>query len=400
MKADKKQSKLIILLCAAVYMISYVTRNSYNAIISEMVTSTGLTKSALSAALTGAFITYGAGQLVSGYFGDIVQPRTLIAVGLATTSCMNLLIPLCQNPWQMTAVWCLNGFAQSFMWPPIVKILFCALSPEDYSVGCVRVSWGSSLGNILVYLTAPLLILTLGWKSVFAVSSAVGILGLIFWLKLCPKIDLRQSGKAAKKANASSSAVFAATLVLVMIGIILQGILKDGVTTWMPSYISETFGVRNEISILSGVFLPMFAILCYSVCNFLYLKIKQPLVCSSLIFGISTVICCALYCLSDSSAILSVAFSSIITGCMHGVNLMLIGIAPTIFAKNGNVSTFSGILNCTAYIGSALSSYVIPLITESSGWKSTLLLWLFLSAAGVIVCACSIRLWKAMNQQQ
>ena len=306
MKADKKQARLIIFLCAAVYMISYVTRNSYNAIISEMVTSTGLAKSALSVALTGAFITYGAGQLVSGYLGDKIQPRTLIAMGLITTICMNLLIPLCQNPTQMTVVWCFNGFAQAFMWPPIVKILYCALSLEDYSVGCVRVSWGSSIGNILVYLTAPLLILAFGWKSVFVSASAMGILGLIFWWELCPLIDLNATAKTKQTASSGGNVVFYITLALVILSIIVQGILKDGITTWMPSYISETFGVRNEISILSGVMLPVFAIVCYSIGNFLYQKLKNPLIASTLIFTVSTAVCAALYCLSDSSAVLSV----------------------------------------------------------------------------------------------
>lgn len=399
MKADRKQANLIILLCAAVYMISYVTRNSYNAIISEMVTSTGLAKSALSVALTGAFITYGAGQLISGYFGDKVQPKVLIAMGLITTICMNLLIPLCQTPTQMTIVWCFNGFAQSFMWPPIVKILFCALSPEDYSVGCVRVSCGSSIGNILVYLTAPLLILAFGWKSVFVSSAALGIIGLIFWLKLCPTIDLNASTKTKQTSGSRGSVVFFVTLILVIFSIIVDGILKDGITTWMPSYISETFGIRNEISILSGVMLPIFAIFCYSIGNFLYIKLKNPLIASALIFTVSTAVCAALYCLSDSNAILSIGFSTLITGCMHCINLMLVGIAPTIFAKNGNVSTYSGILNSTAYIGSALSSYVMPLITENSGWKSTLLSWLMLSALGIILCVSCIRLWKKMENE-
>lgn len=379
-------------------MISYVTRNSYNAIISEMVTSMGLSKSALSVALTGAFITYGAGQLISGYFGDKVQPRTLIAIGLLTTSCMNLLIPLCQTTAQMTIVWCLNGLAQAFMWPPIVKILYTALTPEDYSRGCVRVSWGSSIGNIFVYLAAPLLILAIGWKSVFVASALMGLVGLAFWLRLCPKIDLTPTNKARHSGSGSKGFVMAVTLVLVMIGIILQGILKDGITTWMPSYISETFGVRNEISILSGVALPLFAIFCYSLGNYLYLRLKNPLVCSAIIFAVSTIVCGALYLLFDRSVVLSVVFSAIITGCMHGVNLMLISIAPTIFAKNGNVSTYSGILNCTAYAGSALSSYVMPLVTENSGWNSTLLLWLVLSGAGIVVCASCIRLWKRMER--
>lgn len=399
MKADKKQARPIILLCAAVYMISYVTRNSYNAIISEMVTSTGLSKSALSVGLTGAFITYGVGQLVSGYFGDKVQPKTLIAIGLITTSCMNLLIPLCQTPTQMTVVWCLNGFAQSFMWPPIVKILFCALSLEDYSIGCVRVSWGSSIGNILVYVTAPALIFLFGWKSVFVCASATGILGLIFWLKFCPVIDLAPERKPRQTPGGLCGFRIFLPLVLVMAGIIVQGVLKDGITTWMPSYISETFGIRNEVSILAGVALPLFTMVCYSIGNYLYLRLKNPLVCSAIIFTVSTVVCAVLYCLFKTSAVLSVILTAVITGCMHGVNLMLIGIAPTIFAKKGNVSTYSGILNCIAYVGSAFSAYVMPLVTENAGWQSTLLLWLLLSGLGVVLSASCIRLWKRMENK-
>ena len=398
MKADKKEAAKIIFICSLVYMISYVTRNSYNAIISEMVTSTGLPKSTLSVALTGAFITYGAGQLVSGYFGDKVQPKILIAIGLVSTSIMNLLIPLCQDATQMAIIWCCNGFAQSFMWPPIVKILFTALSAEDYSRGCVKVSWGSSLGNIFVYLTAPLLILVLGWKSVFLTSSIMGIVGLLLWLKMCPTVDMSASG--TKKASGSGNghgSVLILPLILVMIGIILHGLLKDGVTTWMPSYISETFHLSNEISILAGVLLPLFSIVCYAVFNYMYLRFKNPIVCSLLIFLLSTIACGSLFLLSNHNAVISIALSAIITGSMHGVNLMLIGIAPTIFAKNGNVSTYSGILNCTAYVGSALSAWVIPLATENAGWSATLLMWLCIALGGALICGLCILPWKKMN---
>jgi len=397
MKADKKQAAKIIFICSLVYMISYVTRNSYNAIISEMVTSTGLAKSTLSVALTGAFITYGLGQLVSGYFGDKFQPRTLIAIGLVATSVMNSLIPLCQNATQMAIVWCCNGFAQSFMWPPMVKILFTALTPEDYCRGCVKVSWGSSIGNIFVYLTAPLLILLLGWKSVFWTSAAMGILGLLLWLKLCPSIDMNTVVKREKAVSRSRSAGILFPLALVMVGIILHGLLKDGVTTWMPSYISETFGIANEISILAGVVLPLFAILCYSIFNYMYLRLKNPIICSLLIFVMGAAACGGLYLFSDGNAIVSIGLSALITGCMHGANLMFIGIAPTIFARNGNVSTYSGILNCTAYAGSAISSWVIPLATENAGWDATIFLWLCIAAAGILVCGLCIAPWKKMT---
>lgn len=80
-----------------------------------MVTDTGLSKSSLSWALTGLFITYGTGQLISGYFGDKFQPKKLVAAGLCTTIIINILIPLCNSSALMTALWCVNGFAQAFM---------------------------------------------------------------------------------------------------------------------------------------------------------------------------------------------------------------------------------------------------------------------------------------------
>ena len=384
MKADKKQAKLIIFLCSMVYMISYITRSNYSAVIAEMVTSTGFTKSALSIALTGSFITYGAGQLISGWFGDRVQPRTLIAAGLAATSCMNLLIPLCNTPTQMAIVWCFNGLAQAFMWPPIVKIMFVTLSTEDYSRGIVRVSWGSSIGTIAVYLLAPLMILTLGWKQVFNFSAIFGIIGIFAWLPFCPKIELTGPKKKSGVKVTGFREVLPA-LILVMLCIMMQGILRDGVTTWMPSYIAETFHLSNEISILAGVILPIFTIVCYGLANMFYLKVRNPVICAVWIFGIAAVSSVLLYLFCGGSPVLSVALSAVIVGCMHGVNLMFNGNSPGFFAKGGNVGFYSGLLNSCTYIGSAISAWVIPLASEKAGWNAAIGLWALVACGGLIL---------------
>lgn len=99
-------------------MVSYITRINFGAIVSEIEQSTGILRSALSMALTGSFITYGTGQIVSGILGDRVSPKKLVSIGLIITCAMNVLIPLCPSPYLMLIVWCINGFAQSFMWPP------------------------------------------------------------------------------------------------------------------------------------------------------------------------------------------------------------------------------------------------------------------------------------------
>ena len=61
---------------------------------------------------------------------------------------MNILLPLCPNVTLMTVVWCINGLAQAFMWPPMVKYLTQVLDREEYSSACVKVSCGELSGTI------------------------------------------------------------------------------------------------------------------------------------------------------------------------------------------------------------------------------------------------------------
>ena len=56
---DKKQISKFATLFMLTYMISYITRINYGAVISEMERATAFSKSLLSMAVTGSFITYG-----------------------------------------------------------------------------------------------------------------------------------------------------------------------------------------------------------------------------------------------------------------------------------------------------------------------------------------------------
>ena len=85
-------------------------------------------------------------------------------------------------------------------------------------------------------------------------------------------------GLSAKKTNDAKNAQKAPSyvilpLILIRIVIIIQGALRDGVTTWMPSYISETYKLGSAVSILTGVVLPIFSILCFELTSFIYRKI-------------------------------------------------------------------------------------------------------------------------------
>ena len=163
----KERTVDLALLGFLVYFASYVTRINYGAVISEIVFTEGIAKSSASLAVTASFITYGIGQLFSGYLGDKTNPKKLIFLGLLSSSLFNLLLPLCLSPLYTCAVWAINGFSQSLIWPPLVKILAENLTAEKYKKACVTVSAASSIGTVAVYLFSPVIIRIFSWKAVF-----------------------------------------------------------------------------------------------------------------------------------------------------------------------------------------------------------------------------------------
>ena len=272
---DRRTVRQVSLLIALTYLVSYLTRINFGAVILEMVRSTGFEKSSLSAAITGAFITYGASQLVSGWCGDHMQPRTLILAGLLASSLLNFLIPFCSTPAVMTAVWCVNGVAQAFLWPPLVRLMVCLFSGEDYRRATVWVHWGASCGTILLYLLSPLLIFLGGWQLVFRFSAVSGIAMALVWFRSPLRVDAPASETPAAKTTVSSLLLTPLMLALILI-IISVGALRDGVTTWMPTYIGETYRLGSGTAILTGVVMPLFGIVCQQIASLLYRRWPSP----------------------------------------------------------------------------------------------------------------------------
>lgn len=391
---DKRRVNRYALLLACTYMVSYITRINYGAIVSEMEAATAFPRNLLSMALTGNAIAYATGQIVSGILGDRISPKRLISCGLVLTTLMNLLIPVCGNPYQMLVVWCLNGFAQSLMWPPLVRIMAASFSEEDYKEVSTKVSWGSSVGTILVYLVSPVIISLWSWKGVFIASSVCGAGMLVIWNRSAADVEIQKSA-AGGKTSGKAAIFFTPLVVAIMVAIALQGMLKDGITTWMPTYLSETYQLSTVISILTGVILPLFSIFSVQIAAQVHKKkLTNPVTCAGAFFTIGVLASAGLYFLTEKNAAISVLLSAVLTGCMHGVNLMLITMLPRFFKKYNAVATASGVLNFCAYIGSAISTYGIAVLSQSVGWQMTILVWFAIAVAGALLCVICIKPWK------
>jgi OPA family glycerol-3-phosphate transporter-like MFS transporter len=263
----------------------------------------------------------------------------------------------------------------------------------------VLASYGRSSATIAVYLLSPALIALAGWKSVFLTAGVCALVMLGLWMALCPEPGIVQTRQKDQAHTAGGKKLLFSPMMLGIIGaIILHGMLKDGVSTWMPTYIAETYHANNLIAILSSVVMPIFSMVCLKFGSWLYRKhFTNPVACAAAIFGGSTAAAALLALLSGASAPLSVLLMALLTGSMHGVNLMLISTIPPFFKPYGLVSTASGLLNACTYVGSAISTYAIASLSGALGWSFTLWSWVLIAAcAGGLCLLCTTAFRKKM----
>lgn len=403
----KRYVTALSLLCAVTYLVSYLTRKNFSAVISEYVVAEGVTKSAASVVTVAMFVCYGIGQLISGWLGDHFPPEAVIICGLSATTLLNITVPFIgSNTALLAVIWGLNGVAQAMLWPPMVRIMNQYLSPDDYKKACVNVSIGGSVGTISIYLISSLFIRISSWRTVFFFSAAMGLIMAVVFALGSKYIESKavelepdehhgkpawQSLENKKKINIFTSS----PLIIIMIVIICQGMLRDGVETWMPSYLHDSFGLDTSSSILTSVGLPIFSILSIKLTSFLYIRFfKSEMVCGAFIFGLGLIASALLGAFANTSVILSTLLVVLIAGAMHGVNLILTCYVSAEYGKYGKVSFISGLLNSCTYIGSAIFTYGVAKLADMFDWQTTIFCWAAVALIGTLCCILSLRGWK------
>ena len=404
-----KKAKTITLLCTLVYFASYVMRINFAAIMVKVGTDMQVPKTDLAIVVTALTIAYGTGQIISGFLGDKIQPVYMLSAGLILACVCNTLMFFASTIALMSVIWCVNGFAQSLLWPPMVRIMSTHLSNDEYSYCSLRVYWGSSGATVAVYLLAPLFFRFMDWRGFMLVCASLGAVITVIWLFNCHKLMVDSVGVAKFDKKGAKNATAGVPLpkfvyfpiVFIALAIALQGVLRDGVTNWMPSYLLETFGLSEEFAIVSTVSTAIFSVLSFTFFDFIHRKYFQnEVMCASVIFGASAISAVALFVVNKftSVAVFSMLLMAVIVGCMHGINLMLITILPKRFVKSGKVSTFSGILNAFTYVGSAASTYAFAAFAESRGWSFTIFTWIVISALGTVAALVAYPLWQKFRK--
>ena len=403
----QKMSLALFLLCWAAYFTSYIGRLNYSSAMTEMIQDAVFTKSQAGFISMVYFFAYGIGQMCNGVLGDRVHPGKMIFTGLSAAAVMNLLMGFFETFLLMAVVWGINGYAQAMIWPPIIRIFAEMLEKERKMKYCIDSVSSQVAGTFAAYLIAAGVMWLSGWKAVFAAAAACLALMSIVWRIGFGKIERAVQGRAPEENAAERLEKDSGTkengskesgdhfftlfwnygLAVVLFPVIIHGMLKDGVTTWVPTYITETFATAPAFSILVTTVLPLLNLTGAYLAQAVYRKCREHEVqAAAVFFAAATAALLGLWTVKGVSIVLTVLLFAVITASMMAVNTLFINLLPLRFETMGKVSTVSGFLNAAAYLGTAVSTFTIGIMVEALGWNVTIGSWFVFTAAAFAVC--------------
>lgn len=402
-----ESGKRLFWLCFMIYMLSCLGRYNYMAVMAELIASEGFTKAGAGLIGTAMFMVYGVCQLVTGLLGDRVSPKRMIVFGLAGSGLLNLAMGCVSAQPVMLVLWMANGVFQACMWSPVAR-LFAEKLPETMKK---RASSDAAatlpVATILVYLMVSLCIRFAGWRLAFLLPGVIMLLEIPFWIKGMGKLELEieeqgavvEVHRAEAKQGNLLHLLVCAGIPLVMLGALSHGLLKDGIQSWLPTFLTETFRMTTDVSVATSLILPVVSIFAVMLTRWLAAHhIRNELRGAGGFFAVALLSLGVLAVFGTRNALLSLAMLTLASTAMVGANILVVNLVPMHFGKYGRASSVTGILNCSAYAGSAISSFGIGAVVERAGWGAGIWFWLGFSLLGLVMVLSNARRWHVFSK--
>lgn len=377
----------LFLLCWFAYFTCYVGKRNFSAAIPEMIASGILDKPLAGSINTVFFICYGVFQPISGILADRIDPRRQITVGLAGGALANFCMSFTTLRPLLLLFWGINGCALSMIWPPILR-LFSDLPNEDDRTRCaVNITTSVAAGSLGAYLISSLMIWLGGWRWVFRGAAILQITAAILWALFPQKTLTMQKKDLPNQQKLPMRKLLCGGVLLMCISVLLQGALRDGVSSWVPTYLADAHGLPSSVSALISALLPIACLIGPYVAYFLNRRIfhAEGKV-SAFLFLLSAICLAALFFFGKVGTGLSVALLCAVSCVVEGINVMFLCMIPLHYHYIGCTATLTSLFNFMGYIGAALSSYGTGVVAQFSGWLPVILIWLGCAVVGFLLC--------------
>lgn len=362
-------------------MSSYLGKFNYSANITRLTDYFNVSYSEAGLVTTMFFFAYGAGQFVNGVLCKKYNNRLVIFGVLVLSAAINLSITFVTRFFIVKYAWLLNGMVLSALWPTISGAMLKSIDKSMRRLSMYFMTVSTPTGVLVTYALSSLFALTDSLWLAFYVAAAVLVAVAFCWVCFYGKI-IKQSNmveseceekeevrmeKADKAYIATSS--FVLIVMFVMIVTAARQFTRDGLTTWTPSILKNTFDTGDALSIITSVVLPLVAIAAPFAVNLLnkgvkslFLRILLPIV-GAIIFCVLIIATLGLKSL-PLSIVLFIAVYYLLT-VSEGVGSSTL---PMLLSSRIDEGLTSGFINGFGYIGGAVSTYLLGWVADVYGW--------------------------------
>lgn len=388
---SKTKQRTLIIMCWLLYVAAYLGRYSYNSNILPMSIHYGATDTEMGLATSFFFFAYGAGQIVNGLLCRFYKVKYVLSSALIISAAINAVIFLGVIPFDLIKVlWLFNGIAQSVLWSSLLMVLSRNLDENYIKKAVIAMSTTASVGVLISYGLSALFALFNGFKFSFLAGSVVMAVAAILWLILYDNITDKkavptESASESPKQKTDKSVI----KILVIFGVfaIIINLIKDGLSTWVPKILFDTFNLSESLSILLTLLVPVLTVFGTTLVVMLNKKVKDYTALIAIIFSVSTLfVGVILICLSTPFWGIVLMSFGLLSLLMSGANNVVTSILPLNLRDRANSGFVAGILNGCCYVGSTFSSVGLGAISDYYGeWTPVFNLLLGLTAAVVVI---------------
>lgn len=438
----KHWQKKIFILCWTSYACAYLCRLNISVAIPVLEENRVLAKTALGMAGGLFFWFYAFGQLINGRLGDRFDGRKFIFLGLFASAIANILFGISAGFFIMHVLWALNGYFQSILFGPLMKMLVNWFPANKRSKTSLGVFSAAIAGNILSWGVLGQVVSFTGWRSIFLIPGLITLIYSFIWytnVKNRPdeigftieenkqinieedrqvtieedkpvnidkekqitvnqdrqisidgnKHDTIEKDKRATKTNNQISTkesfiktIFGTDLWLIALSGIPLGLVREGINVWGPTLLYESFHLDIQSTLSMVVMIPCLNFLGVMAARYLiglFPKDEKKVVSILFIFGVTA--CIFLYLLKTTSVIVYLLLLCCCSSSLYGATSVITSVIPLNYRLT---SSTVGFLDFTIYLGAGVSGILTGFVSENFGWNAVTLLWTIAGIAGTV----------------
>lgn len=387
----------LAILCMGFYAVSYICRKSFDSNINEIMDFFSQPKSAVGLIGTFFFIAYAIGQVVHGILCKYYKPRPVIFTFGLVVAAMNLLmglVPVSAFP-VMKYIWLINGFSCASFWSLLILTLNQSVAKKHKPMVMLVTCFPVSVGTFLSYGFSALLSFFRQFRFSFFIGCGIMVCMCFLWLFCskplilsCQKERAAEDGEDPEAADTALqpekkkggwSRSFIVLFAFLAFFAIANNLIRDGVNTWTPSILKETFHMENWVSVMLSVLVPLMSVFGGLISIRIHKKIGECVAENGILFTVSGVIFTILLLpFSSNLWIVMLLCLVLISLTMSSVNNIITAIFP-INCEEVNAGTVAGLIDGFCYVGSSISSYCIGKLAEETGWNMVFVLLMSVS---------------------